>query len=50
MQKLRIFISSVFTFILVISLITGLFLALSGNWIFEHVFASKKIQILHPME
>lgn len=42
-RKLAEFISSAFIFILTLSLVTGILLALLGNWIFSHVFPVDKI-------
>ncbi len=41
--KLNLFISSVFIFILMISTLVGLVLAITGGWIFERVFIQTKI-------
>jgi len=41
--KLATYVSSVFTFILTISLVTGTILAISGGWIFKTFFADSRI-------
>ena len=41
--KLAVYVSSSFTFILILSLFIGLFLSISGSLIFEHVFTESKL-------
>lgn len=43
-QKLAIFVSSIFVFIIILSLCTSIVLSLIGGWIFEMVFEESKME------